>query len=936
MRADRRIVARPCSPTTKIPAESLAASNTTATAAAAASQMGNGEERQWQWPLLHRSPRPPPSPRGLQPHRRALSEHARIPAGQTPPAPANATFSRIFQLCAQAGRESLSVGRTAHARMLVSGFVPTIFVSNCLLQMYARCAGAAYAQEVFDAMPHRDTVSWNTMLTAYSRSGDISTAVALFEEMPIPDVVSWNALVSGCCQRGMFRESVDIFVEMARRGASPDRTTFAVLLKSCSGLEEMPLGVQLHALAVKTGLEVDVRTGSALVDMYGKCGSLEDALCFFYGMPERNWVSWGAAIAGCVQNEQYTCGLQLFTEMQRLGLGVSQPTYASVFRSCAAMSCLNTGKQLHAHAIKNKFNSDRVVGTAIVDVYAKANSLPDARRAFFGLPNHTVETCNAMMVGLVRAGLGVEAMEMFQFMTRSSIGFDVVTLSGVFSACAEFKGYFQGQQVHCLAIKSGFDVDICVGNAVLDLYGKCKALTEAYLIFQYMEQKDPVSWNAIIASLEQNGHYDDTIVHFSEMLRFGMKPDDFTYGSVLKACAALRSLEYGLMVHDKVIKSGLGSDAFIASIVVDMYCKCGMIEEAQKLHDRIGRQQVISWNAILSGFSLNKQSEEAHKFFSEMLDMGLKPDHFTFATVLDTCANLATIELGKQIHGQIIKQEMLGDEYISSTLVDMYAKCGNMPDSLLVFEKAQKRDFVSWNAMIGGYALHGLGVEALKMFERMQKENVVPNHATFVVVLRACSHVGLLDDGCCYFHLMTNHYKLEPQLEHFACMVDILGHSKGPQEALKFINSMPFEADAVIWKTLLSICKIHRDVEIAELAASNVLLLDPDDSSVYILLSNVYAESGKWDDVSRTRRLMKQGCLKKEPGCSWIEVQNEMHGFLIGDKVHPRSNELYQMLNDLIGEMKLSGYEPHSASFVEVDEEGIAPEQDNLFGVVGG
>nr|AAL79803.1 putative pentatricopeptide repeat domain containing protein [Oryza sativa Japonica Group] len=380
------------------------------------------------------------------------------------------------------------------------------------------------------------------------------------------------------------------------------------------------------------------------------------------------------------------------------------------------------------------------------------------------------------------------------------------------------------------------------------------------------------------------------------------------------------------MVHDKVIKSGLGSDAFVASTVVDMYCKCGIIDEAQKLHDRIGGQQVVSWNAILSGFSLNKESEEAQKFFSEMLDMGLKPDHFTFATVLDTCANLATIELGKQIHGQIIKQEMLDDEYISSTLVDMYAKCGDMPDSLLVFEKVEKRDFVSWNAMICGYALHGLGVEALRMFERMQKENVVPNHATFVAVLRACSHVGLFDDGCRYFHLMTTHYKLEPQLEHFACMVDILGRSKGPQEAVKFINSMPFQADAVIWKTLLSICKIRQDVEIAELAASNVLLLDPDDSSVYILLSNVYAESGKWADVSRTRRLLKQGRLKKEPGCSWIEVQSEMHGFLVGDKAHPRSGELYEMLNDLIGEMKLSGYEPDSASFVEVDEEGSAPE----------
>ncbi|KAG0534796.1 hypothetical protein BDA96_04G310700 [Sorghum bicolor] len=806
--------------------------------------------------------------------------------------------------------------------MLVSGFVPTMFVSNCLLQMYARCGGAAHAHGVFDTMPHRDTVSWNTMLTAYAHMGDTGMATSLLCVMPDPDVVSWNALLSGYCQRGMFRDLVGLSIEMARCGVAPDRTTLAVLLKACGGLDDLALGVQIHALAVKTGLEMDVRAGSALVDMYGKCRSLEDALHFFHGMGERNSVSWGAVIAGCVQNEQ-------------LGLGVSQPAYASVFRSCAAITCLSTARQLHAHAIKNKFSSDRVVGTAIVDVYAKADSLVDARRAFFGLPNHTVETCNAMMVGLVRTGLGAEAMQLFQFMTRSGIGFGVVSLSGVFSACAEVKGYFQGLQVHCLAIKSGSDVDVCVRNAILDLYGKCKALVEAYLVFQEMEQRDSVSWNTIIAALEQNECYEDTIVHLNEMLRSGMEADDFTYGSVLKACAGLQSLEYGLVVHGKAIKSGLGLDAFVSSTVVDMYCKCGMITGALKLHDRIGGQELVSWNSIIAGFSLNKQSEEAQKFFSEMLDMGVKPDHFTYATVLDSCANLATIELGKQIHGQIIKQEMLGDEFISSTLVDMYAKCGNMPDSQLMFEKVQKLDFVSWNAMICGYALHGQGFEALEMFERTQKANVAPNHATFVAVLRACSHVGLLDDGCRYFHLMTSRYKLEPQLEHFACMVDILGRSKGPQEALKFIRSMPLEADAVIWKTLLSICKIRQDVEVAETAASNVLRLDPDDSSVYILLSNVYAESGKWVDVSRTRRLMRQGRLKKEPGCSWIEVQSEMHGFLVGEKVHPRSREVYEMLNNLICEMKLSGYEPASALFAEVDEEGSTSEQDDLVGVVG-
>ncbi|XP_042489682.1 LOW QUALITY PROTEIN: pentatricopeptide repeat-containing protein At3g02330, mitochondrial-like [Macadamia integrifolia] len=833
------------------------------------------------------------------------------------------TFSHIFQDCAD--QRSLDVGKQAHAYMITSGFSPTIFVSNCLIYMYIKCSDIDYASKVFELMRQRDTVSWNAMIFGYAGSGAMALAQSIFDLMLHRDVISWNSLISGYLQNGNFQKPINLFLQMRVMGMVLDRTTFAIVLKSCSALEACDLGVQIHCLIIKMGFDCDVVTGSSLVDMYAKCMSLNDSHKVFLAMPERNWVSWSAIIAGCVQNDQLVDGLHLFKEMQKAGIGASQSTYASVFRLCGGLPSLRLGSQMHGHALKNNFGYDVIVGTAILDMYAKCDFLIYGRRVFNRLPMHNLQSWNAIIVGYARNGQGFEALQLFQLMQRSGVGMDEISLSGVFSACAVTQGLLEGLQIHGLAIKSGFESNICVTNAILDMYGKCGALVEAHGVFDLMDRRDAISWNAIIAAYEQNGCEEETLFLFSSMLHSRLEPDEFTYGSILKACAGA-ALNYGKEIHGRVIKSGLGLDLFVGGALVDMYSKCGTMDEAEKLHDKIENQTMVSWNSIISGYSLQKQSEEAQKFFSRMLEMGLQPDNFTYATVLDNCANLATIGLGKQIHAQIIKQDLIFDVFISSTLVDMYSKCGNMQDSRLMFEKMPERDFVSWNAMISGYAQHGLGEEALKIFEKMQLENVKPNHATFVAVLRACGFVGLVEKGLHYFHLMLQDYGLDPQLEHYSCMVDIIGRSGKVDEALKLISEMPFEADAVIWRTLLSVCQIHRNVEVAEQAARSILELDPQDSAAYVLLSNIYAEAGMWGEVSKIRKMMKQNRLKKEPGCSWLEVQSKMNIFLVGDKAHPKCKEIYEMLDELIREMKWVGYVP-DVDFVLADEEAEQHEQ---------
>ncbi|CAA7038587.1 unnamed protein product [Microthlaspi erraticum] len=841
-------------------------------------------------------------------------------------------FSFVFKECAKQG--ALELGKQAHAHMIISGFRPTTFVLNCLLQVYTNSRAVASACMLFDRMPLRDVVSWNTMVNGYAKSKDMAKARSIFDMMPVRDVVSWNSMLSGYLQNGQSLKSVEIFVDMGRAGIEFDCRTFAVILKACSSLEEHVLGMQIHGIAVRVGYDADVVAASALLDMYGKCKRFDESLRVFQGIPEKNSVSWSAIIAGCVQNNLFSLALMFFKEMQKVYGGVSQSIYASILRSCASLSELRLGGQLHAHALKSDFAADGIVRTATLDMYAKCDNMQDAQILFDKSEDLNRQSYNALITGYSQEEHGFKALLLFHRLMSSGLGFDEISLSGVFRACALVKGFSEGLQVYGLAIKSNLSVDVCVANAAIDMYGKCKALPEAFCVFDEMERRDAVSWNAIIAANEQNGKGCETLSLFVSMLRSGIEPDEFTFGSVLKACAG-GSLGYGMEIHSSVVKSGMALNSSVGCSLIDMYSKCGMIDEAEKIHSRLFlpgtmeelgkmnnkrlQEMCVSWNSMISGYVTKEQSEDAQVVFTQMIKMGVTPDKFTYATVLDTCANLASAGLGKQIHAQVIKKEMQSDVYICSTLVDMYSKCGDIDDSRLMFEKARKRDFVTWNAMISGYAHHGKGEEAIKLFERMLLEKMKPNHVTFISILRACAHMGLIDKGLEYFYMMKRDYGLDPQLPHYSNMVDVLGKSGKVKKALKLVREMPFEADDVIWRTLLGVCAIHRNnVEIAEEAFDALLRLDPQDSSAYTLLSNVYADAGMWEKVSDLRRSMRGFKLKKEPGCSWVELKDELHVFLVGDKAHPRWEEIYDELGLIYSEIKPSG---ESSLVHDVEEE---------------
>eukprot|EP01018_Ginkgo_biloba_P020138 Gb_27979 [translate_table: standard] len=527
--------------------------------------------------------------------------------------------------------------------------------------------------------------------------------------------------------------------------------------------------------------------------------------------------------------------------LEKRGIRGDSDTYNSLLQSCAI---LEEGMQVHAHMLKNGRQENSFLGAKLILMYSKCGCIVNARLIFDRLPTKNVFSWTAMIGGYARHGQCEAALILFNQMRQKSILQDSFIFPSVLKACAGLKALQWGKEIHSFIVKSGSESDLFVGNALVDMYAKCKSIEDSRQAFDEMSQRDTISWTAMITGYVQGGHRDEAMNLFCQMQL---------------ACVKL---------------------------------------------------DVISWTAIIAGYSQCGHVGEAVKFFRQMQVEGMKPNPVTIASVLPACANLADVKLGKEIHGHIIRNEFVGYAIVENALVDMYAKCGNIEHARQLFDNMSLRDVFSWNAMIAGYAMHRYSENALVLFHKMQQAGIKPDHITFVGVLSACSRAALLDEGRQYFDSMKRDYCIIPNLQHYACMVDLLGRIGCLNEARNLIDTMPLEPDACIWGALLSACRMHCNIELGELAAEHLFELEPENAGNYVLLSNIYAEAGRWDDVAKVRKMMKDGGLKKSPGCSWIEVKNEVHAFLVGDKLHLHTKKIYTILESLAGQMKEAGYTP--------------------------
>eukprot|EP01018_Ginkgo_biloba_P012920 Gb_21941 [translate_table: standard] len=558
------------------------------------------------------------------------------------------------------------------------------------------------------------------------------------------------------------------------------------------------------------------------------------------------------------------------------------------------------------------------------------------------------------VINLCKEGRLSDALHILHDMDKP---LDTSTYACILQLCIKKRALSEGKRVHAHMNKVEFVPDIFLTNTLVNMYAKCGSLVGARRVFDDMPKRDVISWTVMIATYSRNGCAEEALTLFNQMQQARIQPNQFTFASVLPACAKFAALEQGMKIHEEAIKTGFHSDVFVANALIDMYAKCGSIDKARDVFDKMHQRNVVSWTAIIAGYAQNGNVEEASNLFQEMPERnvvswtamiagfvqngqgvealklfrqmqlaGVKPNPNTFASVLPACAYLAALEQGMEIHEEIRKNGFLSEVFVANALIDMYAKCGSIEKARDVFDKMCQRDVVSWNAMIAGYAMHGCGKDALKLFEQMQNSGVKPDQITLGCVLSACCHSGLVDEGRHYFQSMSQYYQITPSMKHYISMVDLLGRSGHLDEAQDVINEMPMVPDASVWNCLLGACRIHNNIELGQRVAERLFELEPKNGTPYVLLSNIYAAAGRWDDSEDVRRMMKDRRVKKRPGGSWIEVHKQVHAFLTGDRSHPQTQKIYAMLDRLSRQMKVAGYVPDTR-FVSHDVEEEQKEQ---------
>ncbi|XP_037484071.1 putative pentatricopeptide repeat-containing protein At3g23330 [Triticum dicoccoides] len=494
-----------------------------------------------------------------------------------------------------------------------------------------------------------------------------------------------------------------------------------------------------------------------------------------------------------------------------------------------------------------------------------------------------------------------------------------------------------GASLHALALRSGAFADRFTANALLNLYCKLPAapcrspgtedaagesLESMRKVFDEMTEKDPVSWNTLVFGCAEKGRHQEALVVLREMWIDGCKPNSFTLSSVLPIFAKCSDVRRGMEVHGFATRNGFVDDVFVGSSLIDMYANCTRTDYSVKVFDSLPCRDAILWNSMLAGCAQNGSVEEALRIFRRMLHSGVRPLPRTFSSLIPACGNVASLLLGKQLHAYVIFGGFDGNMFISSSLIDMYCKCGNVSIARHIFDRMQSPDTVSWTAMIMGHALHGPAREALLLFDRMELGNVKPNHITFIAVLTACSHAGLVDEGRKYFNRMSDHHGIVPSLEHYGALADILGRAGELEEAYNFISKMQIKPTASVWSTLLRACKVHKNTVLAEKVAKKIFELEPRSMGSHVILSNTYSCSGRWNEAAHLRRSMRKKGMKKEPACSWIELKNKRHVFVAHDKSHPWYERIIGALNIFSEQMARQGYVPNTEDvFQDLEEE---------------
>lgn len=652
-------------------------------------------------------------------------------------------------------------------------------------------------------MPQRNTVSYNSMITAYNREGDAGEALKLFSEM-------------------------------MSLGFRPTQFTFAGILSSCYC--DCYLGFQLQSLVMKMGLlHVDAFSGTALLVVFVRHGCLDCALKVFEGMPHRSVVTWNSIIGGFAKYGFVNDSMALFRGLLRTDSRPSEITFLSIISAFQSLVDCEAGEQIHGLVIKSAMNYYAAVANALVDMYARSSGLCTAERLFSEMLIQDVVSWNTMIAAFAKSEKPEKALELFFAMSLHGFAPTQTTFASVIGSCAELKFLDFGILIHAKTIKIGLESDVFVGSALVSLYSKCNSLEAARHCFNELSERNIVSWNALISSyLMKDSH--SSVYLLVEMLSLGFRPNEFSFSSVLKSCSVQELQQLHSLIirmgyeHDEYVSSsvlasyaanGLISDALnfatasaqplpvvCANIVAGIYNRTGQFQRAKSILSQVQEFDIVSWNTLIEACARNGDYNEAFELFKCMQTAQTLPDNCTFTSLLSICAKLCNLGLGSAIHGLIIKIDFRScDVFICNVLVDMYAKCGCLENSFTVFDETAEKNLISWTVLISALGLHGHSREALQKFKEMEMMGFKLDRIALIAILSACRHGGLVEEGLKIFEEMKDAYGIEPDMDHYACMVDLLCRNGCMKEAKQVICNIPFQPNTFIWRTFLEGCR---------------------------------------------------------------------------------------------------------------------------------
>ncbi|PHT28972.1 hypothetical protein CQW23_31423 [Capsicum baccatum] len=676
----------------------------------------------------------------------------------------------------------------------------------------------------------------------------------------------------------------DVYNGMLRSGVVPHDHTFPFVLKLCTDYTEVKKGLEVHGMLMKLGFDYDVFVNNTLLLFYGSFGDLAGARTVFNEMPKRDLVSWNSVIRVFSDSKCYFEAIGVIKEMFLWSeFKPNVVSVVSVLPVCAVLEDEIMVSEIHCYGIKVGLDCQVSAGNAFVDAYWKCLNVESSRRVFDEMVERNVVSWNAMIGTFAHNGFNNHALESFRFMFDEGWRVNSTTISSLLPVLVELVKLSKGREVHGFCLRTGLECDVFVANALIDMYAKSERSAEASAVFYNLGSRKVVSWNTMVANFAQNRLELEAIGLVREMQSSGETPTSVTLTNVLPACARIGYLRSGKEIHARSIRNGSVTDLFVSNAITDMYAKCGCLNLAQNVFDMSLRDEV-SYNILIVGYSQTSHCSKSLELFSEMVLNGMKHDTVSFVGVLSAWATISAIKQGKEIHALAVRRMFHEHLFVSNSLLDLYTKCGRIDLSRNVFDRIENRDVASWNTMILGYGMLGDLHTAVDMFEAMGEDGVEHDSVSYIAVVSACSHGGLVDKGKKYFNDMLAR-NIEPSQMHYACMVDLLGRSGLMDEAINLITGLPFKLDSNVWAALLGACRLRGNVDLGSWAAEHLLKLQPHHPGYYALLSNMYAEAGRWGEADRIRELMKLRGVQKTPGCSWVQIQDKVHAFIVGQRL---------------------------------------------------